>query len=127
MGHGFIYHKGLWDAHSIRGMVPQLFEGVLPDLNFGTGGGVSCAPEILKRVTDIAYAQDRYSVVENARFKGGFITRNYGNPAENVHTLQLEINQSIYMKEDATALDVKKCEPFRPLLRQFIESLQAPI
>ncbi|MEZ5525047.1 MAG: N-formylglutamate deformylase [Pseudomonadales bacterium] len=116
----------LWDAHSIRGMVPQLFDGVLPHLNFGTGGGLSCTPEILRRVTDIAYGQEYYSVVENARFKGGFITRHYGNPAENVHTIQLEINQSIYMQEGAAAaLDEAKCERLRPLLKQFLHALSA--
>jgi len=114
----------LWDAHSIRGVVPQLFEGVLPDLNFGTAGGTSCAPDILKRVTDIAHAQNHFSVVENARFKGGFITRNYGNPEDNVHTIQLEINQSIYMSDDQPAmLDEGKCECLRPLLNQFVGSL----
>ena len=114
----------LWDAHSIRGVVPQLFDGVLPDLNFGTGGGSSCAPEVLKKVTDIAHAQRDYSVVENARFKGGFITRHYGDPDNNVHTIQLEINQSIYMGDDQLAmLDEQKCERLRPLLEQFLSAL----
>jgi len=114
----------LWDAHSIRGVVPQLFEGVLPDLNFGTAGGTSCASDILKRVTDIADAQDHFSVVENARFKGGFITRNYGKPEDNVHTIQLEINQSIYMSDDQTAtLEEHKCEMLRPWLKGFIQEL----
>jgi len=114
----------LWDAHSIRGVVPQLFDGVLPDLNFGTAAGTSCAPDVLKRVTDIAHAQDHFSVVENARFKGGFITRNYGAPDQNIHTVQLEINQSIYMRDDQPAeLDEDKCARLRPLLKQFIGAL----
>lgn len=114
----------LWDAHSIRGVVPQLFDGVLPDLNFGTAAGTSCAPDILKRVTAIAHAQSHFSVVENARFKGGYITRNYGKPDENVHTIQLEINQSIYMADDQAAmLDEGKCEKLRPLLKCFIAAL----
>lgn len=115
----------LWDAHSIRGEVPQLFDGVLPDLNFGTAAGTSCAPDILKRVTDIAHAQNNFSVVENARFKGGFITRNYGKPEENVHTIQLEINQSIYMSDEQDrVLDDAKCARVRPLLKQFITALK---
>ena len=32
---------GLWEGHSIRGVVPFLFEGRLPDLNLGTAGGIS--------------------------------------------------------------------------------------
>lgn len=114
----------LWDAHSIRGVVPHLFEGILPELNFGSADGVSCAPNIFKRVTDIARAQDQFSVVENARFKGGFITRDYGKPGENVHTIQLEINQSIYMSDEKPMmLDEAKCERLRPLLKQFFTAL----
>jgi len=114
----------LWDSHSIRGVVPQLFEGVLPELNFGTAAGTSCTPDILSRVTDIAHAQNHFSVVENARFKGGYITRNYGKPDDNVHTIQLEINQSIYMSDNQTAtLDEDKCERLRPLLKQFFKAL----
>lgn len=41
--HGFAI---LWDCHSIRSEVPFLFEGRLPDLNIGTNGGTSCAPEV---------------------------------------------------------------------------------
>jgi formiminoglutamase len=41
--HGFAI---LWDCHSIRSRIPFLFEGRLPDLNIGTNGGTSCAPEL---------------------------------------------------------------------------------
>ena len=104
--------------------MPRLFDGVLPELSFGTAAGVSCSPDILKLVTGIAYAKSDFSVVENARFKGGYITRNYGKPDENVHTIQLEINQSIYMSDDQVAmLDETKCARIRPLLRQFVSAL----
>src|SRR5450830_109854 len=33
----------LWDAHSIRSVLPRFFEGRLPDLNLGTADGASCA------------------------------------------------------------------------------------
>src|SRR5688500_12062061 len=33
----------LWEGHSIRGEVPFLFDGRLPDLNLGTAGGTSCS------------------------------------------------------------------------------------
>ncbi|MNY79610.1 N-formylglutamate amidohydrolase [compost metagenome] len=35
----------------------------------------------------------------NGRFKGGYNTRHYGNPASGVHTIQLEMCQSLYMNE----------------------------
>lgn len=91
----------LWDAHSIASVVPRFFEGKLPDLNFGTADGKSCAPGLSDAIVSRALAQERYSVAVNGRFKGGHITRHYGQPANNVHAIQLEMCQSTYMDEEA--------------------------
>ncbi|GJI99139.1 N-formylglutamate deformylase [Duganella caerulea] len=91
----------LWDAHSIASVVPRFFEGKLPDLNFGTADGKSCAPGLSDAIVARALAQDRFSVAVNGRFKGGHITRHYGQPANNVHAIQLEMCQSTYMDEEA--------------------------
>ena len=91
----------LWDAHSIASVVPRFFEGKLPDLNFGTADGASCAPGLRDAVVGPAQAQDRFSVAVNGRFKGGHITRHYGQPGANVHAIQLEMCQSVYMDEAA--------------------------
>lgn len=99
--HGFAL---LWDAHSIRGEVPRLFAGRLPELNFGTNGGMSCPDEILRPVMDAA-AQLPYPAVANQRFKGGYITRHYGRPDEAVYALQLEIAQRCYMDESTLGYD----------------------
>lgn len=90
----------LFDAHSIASQVPLLFEGTLPDLNFGTADGVTADAGLMVRVMN-ACAGSRYSVVHNGRFKGGYITRNYGRPAEGVQTIQLELAQKNYMQEQA--------------------------
>jgi N-formylglutamate deformylase len=37
--------------------------------------------------------------VLNGRFKGGHITRFYGQPAQGIHAIQLEMTQSCYMQE----------------------------
>ena len=92
---------GLWDAHSIRSLVPRFFEGKLPDLNLGTNKGESCAPglgELLLAEAKKAEA-DGFTTVLNGRFTGGYITRHYGQPAHNVHAIQLEMTQSSYMQE----------------------------
>lgn len=90
----------LFDAHSIRSRVPRFFEGRLPDLNIGTAGGVSAAPELVQRLMAVASDAAPYSAVLDGRFKGGYITRAYGRPAEGVHALQLELAQITYMDED---------------------------
>jgi N-formylglutamate deformylase len=91
----------LWDAHSIASKVPRFFEGKLPDLNFGTADGASCAPAMQEAIVAVARAQDQFTVAVNGRFKGGHITRFYGKPASNVHAIQLEMCQCVYMDETA--------------------------
>lgn len=88
----------LWDAHSIASRVPSLFDGELPVLNIGTWEGRSCAADIAQSVVDVA-STSGYDVAVNERFMGGHITRHYGQPAANVHAVQLELSQRAYMDE----------------------------
>lgn len=92
----------LFDAHSIAAQVPMLFEGTLPEFNWGTNQGESCSSAIVDSVMDAV--SDNYSQVLNGRFKGGFITRGFGNPGENIHAIQLEMSQDTYLNNDALAL-----------------------
>lgn len=87
----------LWEAHSIRGEVPELFDGMLPDLNFGTADGRSCKQTIVEPIVECAEHASDYSVTLNGRFKGGYITRHYGDPQQGIHAIQLEINQNNYL------------------------------
>src|SRR3546814_3144239 len=75
--HGFAL---LWDAHSIRSVLPRFFEGRLPDLNLGTADGKAAAPGLLDLLTAVAKdaGQLGYSHAANGRFKGGSITRQIG-------------------------------------------------
>ena len=90
----------LWEAHSIASVLPRLFPGKLPDLNFGTSDGQSCGESVLAGAVD-AVRGSAWSWVVNGRFKGGFITRRYGAPHAGVHAIQLELCQSTYMEEAA--------------------------
>jgi len=118
-------HALLWDAHSIPSVVPRLFEGELPELNIGTDSGSSCAPSIGAAVLDAASASD-YETVANERFKGGYITRHYGDPHNKIHALQLEIAQRTYMDEETTVYDANKAQRLREtlhrLLRVFVDA-----
>ena len=92
-------HAVLFDAHSIKSELPWLFEGTLPQLNLGTVEGTSCAATLRDALGALCAAQREYTWVVDGRFKGGHITRQYGNPAGGVHAVQLEMTQSSYMQE----------------------------
>lgn len=109
----------LWDAHSIRSEVPALFRGVLPDLSIGTNDGASCGPRLQRSVYRAARAAD-YSVVLNGRFKGGYITRHYGNPGDDVHAVQLELAQHTYMDERTLRYDEDAAARLRVVLRAML-------
>ena len=89
----------LWDAHSIRSVLPRFFEGRLPDLNLGTAEGASCSPLLAEQLLAIGQKASGYTAVLNGRFKGGHITRQHGNPVHGVHAVQLEMTQCSYMQE----------------------------
>jgi len=91
----------LWDAHSIASVLPRFFEGKLPDLNLGTDEGRACAPAVQAAVEAVLRGQDGYTQVSNGRFKGGYITRHYGEPARGVHALQMEMCHCTYMDESS--------------------------
>jgi N-formylglutamate amidohydrolase len=112
----------LWDAHSIASRVPSLFDGELPVLNIGTWDGRSCEQLMSDAVMRVAQASS-YSAVLNARFKGGHITRHYGDPGANVHALQLEVAQRAYMDEATTAYNSDKASQFRDTLKALLEAL----
>ena len=97
-------HCVLWDAHSIRSEVPAFFDGRLPDLNVGTAGGASCSRSLAERIMRLLQSQDRFTSVLNGRFKGGYITRRYGDPARGIDAVQLEMAQSAYMDESAPSV-----------------------
>ncbi len=91
----------LWDAHSICSQLPWLFDGKLPDLNIGTANGAAAHPSITEAIAQVCESQNRYTHVVNGRFKGGYITRHYGKPAQQVHAIQLEQCWSTYMLEQS--------------------------
>ena len=114
----------LFDAHSILSRVPRLFDGQLPDLNLGTNDGHSCNDSIADRLLALLQRTPQYSHVVNGRFKGGYITRHYGQPEHQIHAVQLEIAQSTYMREDGQfRYEEAIAERFLPFLTGWIRTL----
>ena len=113
----------LWEGHSIRGSgLPFLFEGRLPDLNLGTANGASCSPRLQARLEAVLSAQPGYDWVANGRFKGGHITRHYGDPARGIDAVQMETSQRNYMDEDSFEYDQGKAARLQVVLRNLIEA-----
>ena len=109
----------LWDAHSIPSVVPRLFDGKLPELNIGTNDGCSCSDT---RQAAVVAETGPFSVVVNGRFKGGYITRHYGEPERGVHAAQLEIAQRAYMNEATTVFDARKAARLREILQRMLSA-----
>jgi N-formylglutamate deformylase len=118
-------HAVLFDGHSIKARLPWLFEGRLPALNLGTAAGTSCAPSLRDALAAVLAGQARYDHVVDGRFKGGFITRHYGRPAEDVHAVQLEMIWDCYMDEDAPwAYREERAAQVQPLLRSLLVTMR---
>lgn len=111
----------LLDAHSILSKVPRFFEGRLPDFNFGSGDGISCAQELMQNIELLDLSP--YTSTSNGRFKGGYITRAYGNPEQNIHAIQLELSQFTYMDEPSDHYNEQKAEQVKVKLKAIVQCL----
>ncbi len=115
----------LYDAHSIRSHVPRLFEGELPQFNIGSYDGASCDPALTEAIAgDCADA----SHVVNGRFKGGWITRHYGEPARGIHAVQMELAIQGYADEAGSwppPWDSSRAAPMQSRLRTILNTCLA--
>ncbi len=96
----------LFEVHSIAQEVPRFFDGKLPDFNFGTNDGATVSSELNMSLEN--FDTGGYSKVINARFKGGFITRHYAKPDDNIFTIQLELSQATYMNRAELSKELKQ-------------------
>jgi formiminoglutamase len=88
----------VYDCHSIRSIIPRLFDGTLPHFNIGTNGGSTCSPALSEAIEGICSGSG-FSHVVNGRFKGGYITRSLGQPEAGIHAVQMELACRGYMRE----------------------------
>jgi formiminoglutamase len=120
----------VYDCHSIRSIIPRLFEGTLPHFNIGTNSGASCDPA-LTRAVEAVCARSGFTHVVNGRFKGGYITRSLGDPGAGVHAVQMELACRGYMAEPLGAVaqgqwpppyDESRAEPMRAVLSRILDT-----
>ncbi|MFN4183479.1 MAG: N-formylglutamate deformylase [Hyphomonas sp.] len=104
----------LYDAHSIRSLIPDLFEGLLPVFNVGSNYKTSCAPELAEKIETICAASGQPTVLDG-RFRGGWTVRHHGQPTHNVHAIQMELSCRGYLREPiGTVTDAGWPVPFDP-------------
>jgi N-formylglutamate deformylase len=120
----------IYDCHSIRSVIPRLFEGRLPIFNIGTNAGASCDPALTAAIEAICAATE-FSRVTDGRFRGGWITRSLGRPEAGVHAIQMELACRGYMPEPVgpvpegqwpTAYDETYAAPMRAALTRILEA-----
>lgn len=116
-------HAVLFDAHSIRSQLPWLFEGTLAHLNLGTVEGRSCAPSLRSQLLDVFAAEPAFDHVADQRFKGGYITRRNGRPADGLHAVQLEMCWRTYMDESPIGWNDARAAGVAPLLRRLVDTM----
>lgn len=68
------------------------------DIVLGDRSGLSCHPLVTEAIED-ALTSLGYRVLRNNPYAGGFTTQHYGDPANGIHTVQIEINRAMYMDE----------------------------
>jgi N-formylglutamate deformylase len=112
----------LWDCHSIRQHVPTIHKDKFPDLILGDADGTSASPGLIETAIKNLESSG-YSFQHNYPFKGGYITRHYGQPAENQHALQLEMSKVGYMDDGEKNYDQARADKMRQVLKHTLGEL----
>lgn len=86
----------LVDCHSMPSAASS--PGEPPEFVLGDAHGSACAPRATRAVEALLQARGR-RVQRNDPYAGGYITRHYGRPRDNVHAIQIEIARGLYMDE----------------------------
>ena len=112
----------LWDCHSIRQVVPTIRKEPFPDLILGSADGAS-ANEALIDTALHRLSKSNYTLQHNDPFKGGYITRLYGQPTKDQHALQLEMTKINYMDHSEKRYDPVKAKKMAELLYSAMSDL----
>lgn len=112
----------LWDCHSIRRVVPTIQRDKFPDLILGSADGYSADPRLIAKALQLL-SKGGFGLAHNHPFKGGFITRNYGDPARGRHALQLEMTKINYMDDSERNYHPARAKKMAELLNKMLGDL----
>ena len=115
----------VYDCHSIRSLIPFLFDDTLPDLNIGDNQGTTCDNSITSAATNVCKSISSHTYVVNGRFKGGWTTRHYGQPQKGIHVIQMELAQKAYLQTEGLPFnyDAEKSASLRKVLADIFHSI----
>lgn len=88
----------LMDCHSMPSQAVQRMGQPQCDIVIGDRYG-SSADSAIPDVIEHALRSAGYTVARNRPYAGGFITEHYGDPSNEIHAVQIEINRALYMDE----------------------------
>lgn len=98
--HGVAYHLS---CHSMPAMpaanAPDAGQR-RADFDLGDRNGTTCGPELVETVAGVLKGFG-YKVTSNVHFIGAESVRKHGAPDQGIHSLQIEMNRSLYMDEEA--------------------------
>lgn len=112
----------LWDAHSIRHRVSTIQNDQFPDMILGNNDEKTADPNLIEAALN-GLRSGRFDVNHNTPFKGGHITRYFGQPDSNVHALQLEMNKILYMDDNEINFNEQRALEVMKVLKTTLEGL----
>lgn len=99
--HGKSVHLNL---HSMPSTINR-GTGVNPfDIAIGTRDGDTCAPHIAEKLQALFAAKGYNAVIDTQGYRGAEIVRRHGDPANDRHSVQVEVNRALYMDEKTLQL-----------------------
>jgi N-formylglutamate deformylase len=122
--HGYSIHLNCHSMPSVAGSHATEFPGIAhADFVIGDRDGSTAAPALSLLLCEWLRGLG-YSVDYNHPYKGVELVRRYGAPAENRHSIQVEINRKLYMDE-ATLQPHAGFDRLRAHLRDLVQRLLA--
>lgn len=123
--HGYSIHINCHSMPAVAASHATLHPGLVhADFVVGDRDGTTADPALSQRIC--AFLRGRgYSVDYNHPYKGVELVRRYGRPAQQRHSIQVEINRKLYMNEQTLAIEQAGFDRLRTDLRALVEQLLA--
>ena len=88
----------LIDCHSMPSNAHSYSSSLRPDIVIGDRFGHSANSDMVAYLIEL-FTAEGFNVAYNTPYAGGYITEYYGDPANSIHAIQVEIDRSLYMDE----------------------------